>query len=119
MGLLNDITTLVATTPATVYIGYAPTGAALPYIVHRPLIVDSENTAINGDLFSWDYQTTLYCCAGSVEASHNLAIQVLNAMKSRRIGNTVMGLTMGYAGARVEGHFESQITVQLHQGVIA
>jgi hypothetical protein len=116
MSILTDITDLVTIAPA--YTGYAPTDAVLPYVAHRPLLVDSLETAINGDALDWDYQTTLYCCGGSVEASFNLALSVAGTLQGARIGNTTLSTSIGYVGAPVEGHYESQVTVQLNQGGI-
>jgi hypothetical protein len=116
MSILNDINSLI--TIATVHTGYPPTGAQLPYVVHRPLIIDGDDIAINGDALSWDYQTTLYACAGSVEGSFNLAVVLMQALQGARVGGTTLSTSMGYNGAQVEGHYESQVTVQLNQGGI-
>lgn len=111
---LSDVTDLI--TVASAYEGYPPTGTKLPYVVNRPLIVDSLELALNGDAIDWDYQFTLYCCAGSVEASFNLARLVMGELQGARVGGTTISTSMGYSGARVEGHYESQVTVQLNQG---
>lgn len=114
MSIFNDISDLV--TEVDSYTGYAPTGATLPYVVHRPLLVDIVDVAIGGEAVDWDYQTSLYCCAGSVEASFNLALAVINQLQGQRVGGTTISASMGYNGAIVEGHYESQVTVQLNQG---
>lgn len=116
MSILSEISALVKAAP--VHTGYAPTGAKLPYVVHRPLLVDDLDLALSGDAIDWDYQTTLYCCAAGVEASFNLALAVVGTLQGKRVGNTTLSTSIGYSGALVEGHYESQITVQLNQGGI-
>jgi len=116
MSIFTDITDLITEVPTIS--GYPPTGAKLPYVVHRPLLVDDIELAISGDALGWDYQTSLYCCAASVEASFNLALAVIGTLQGKRVGNTTLSASMGYSGAPVEGHYESQVTVQLNQGGI-
>ena len=118
MDILNDVNALVTAAGLPVYTGYAPTGTQLPYIVHRPLILDTVESAINGDALYWDYQTTLYVCAGSVEAAFNMSVLLMRALQGALVGGTTLSASMGYAGAQVEGHYESQVTVQLNQGGI-
>ena len=118
MSILTDINALVEAVPLVIHTGYPPTGATLPYVTHRPLLVDDLELALSGDALGWDYQTTLYCCAGSVEASHNLALAVAGTLQGKRVGNTTLSTSIGYFGAQVEGHYESQVTVQLNQGGI-
>lgn len=115
---MNDITTALSGLGVPVYDGYPATGARLPYIVHRPFLVDVPDTAVCGDAVSWDYQHAVYCCGASVEASFNLAKMVLGALQGKRIGGSVLATSMGYVGARVEGHYESQVTAQSYQGGI-
>ena len=117
MGILQDINAFIEAASLPVHTGYAPTGAALPYAVHRPLFVDVE-PALNGKAVVWDYQTTIYACAASVEASFNLAVQLMIILQGARVGSTTLSTSMGYSGAVVEGHYESQVTVQLNQGGI-
>lgn len=120
MSILTDISAIIETAGLTVYTGYAPTRAALPYTVHRPLILDdvTEARAISGDAGIWDYQTSLYACGASVEASFNLAVELMRTLQGKRVGGTTLSTSMGYNGAQVEGHYESQVTVQLNQGGI-
>lgn len=118
MGILAEITTLVETVGVPVYVGYPPTDAKLPYVVHRPLIVSDEDLAVDGSAIDWDYQTSLYCCANGVEASFNLALAVMSATQGQRVGGTTVSTSMGYAGSPVEGHYESQVTIQIMQGGI-
>lgn len=116
MSIFNDITALVTAAPA--HEGYAPTGAKTPYVVSRPLLADDLEIALNGDALGWDFQFSLYCAAASVEASFNLAIAVMQDLQGKRVGGTTLTTSMGYIGAQVEGHYESQVTVQLNQGDI-
>ncbi|QCW22282.1 tail terminator [Microbacterium phage Luna18] len=116
MSIFTEIAELVESAPS--HIGYAPTGAELPYVVSRPLLVDDLNLAVNGKTIDWDFQFSVYCCAASVEASYNLAIMVMNDLQGQRVGGTTLSTSMGYTGAQVEGHYESQVTVQLNQGGI-
>lgn len=116
MSIFNDINALVTAAPA--HLGYAPTGARVPYVVSRPLIVDDLELALAGNALDWDFQFSLYCCGGSVEASYNLALEVMQQLQGVRVGDTTLSTSMGYIGAQVEGHYESQVTVQLNQGGI-
>lgn len=102
-----------------VYIGYAPSGAQLPYLVMRPLIIDTvTDLALMGAAIDWDSQFSVYCCAASVEASFNLALAVIGTTQGARVQGTTLSASMGYNGAEVEGHYESQVTVQLNQGAL-
>lgn len=116
MSILEEIEALV--TQAPIHTGYAPTGAQLPYVVHRPLLVDDQTVAVSGDAIDWDFQSSLYCAGASVEACFNLALAVSGTLQGARVGNTTLSVSIGYVGAEVEGHYESQITVQLNQGGI-
>lgn len=115
MSIFNDIDALIT---ATSHIGYAPTGAHVPYVVTRPLLIDDLELALNGDAIDWDFQFSAYCAGGSVEASYNLAVQTMADLQGKRVGGTTLSTSMGYIGAQVEGHYESQVTVQLNQGGI-
>ncbi|QWS69678.1 tail terminator [Microbacterium phage WilliamStrong] len=117
MSILNDIDALIVSVPS--HTGNAPTGAALPYVVSRPLIIDDAVLAINGAAIDWDFQFSLYCAAASVEASFNAAVMVMGDLQGKRVGGTTLSTSMGYVGALVEGHYESQVTVQLNQGGIS
>lgn len=116
MSNLNAIDALITAAPS--HIGYAPTGAAVPYVVTRPLVIDTLATALDGSAIDWDTQFTIYCAAGSVEASYNLAVEVMRDLQGARVGGTTLSTSMGYNGAPVEGHYESQVTAQLNQGGI-
>lgn len=113
---LHEVSDLITIAP--VYNGYAPTDAALPYVVHRPLTLNSAGLALSGDALGWDYQTTLYCCGASVEAAFNLALAVIGTLQGKRVGGSTLSTSIGYSSVQVEGHYESQITVQLNQGGI-
>lgn len=116
MSILTDITDKVTAAPCVV--GYPATGQTLPYVVSRPLLADSLEGAINGKAIDWDFQFSLYCCGASVEASFNLAVLVMAEVHGARVGGTTLKTSMGYSGAQVEGHYETQVTVQLNQGGI-
>lgn len=117
MSILHDIDALVTTAPS--HIGYAPTGAKAPFVVTRPLLYgDALERAISGDSLGWDVQFSLYCAGASVEASYNLAVEVMQSLDAQPVGGTTLSTSMGYIGAVVEGHYETQVTVQLNQGSI-
>lgn len=118
MSIFNDITALVTAAPA--HEGYAPTGARVPYVVSRPLLYDDAlDRALSGDPIALDTQFSLYCCGGSVEASYNLAVLVMQDLDTKRVAGTTLKTSMGYIGAQVEGHYETQVTAQLNQGGIS
>ncbi|AVJ49760.1 tail terminator [Microbacterium phage Lucky3] len=117
---MSDITALLDELGAPAVTGYAATKAALPYVVARPMIVTYEgDLAVSGDALGWDNQFGLYCAAASVEASFNLAKAVMEALHGQRVGDSTLAASMGYTGAQVEGHYESQVTIQTHQGGIS
>jgi hypothetical protein len=114
----TEITALVEAADLTIYPGYAVTGAPLPYTVHRPLIFGEADVSVAGVALDWDYQSSLYACAESVEASFNLAVLLMQALSGARVSGSTLSTSMGYSGAQVEGHYECQVTVQLNQGGI-
>jgi len=116
VSIYNDINDLVQAAPS--YMGYAPTSAQLPYVVHRPLVFNETDNSVAGIVIDLDAQFSLYCCGASVEASFNLALEVMRDLQGKRVGGTTLSTSMGYSGAPVEGHYESQVTVQLNQGGI-
>lgn len=118
MSIYTDINQMIQDNGLTIYPGYPATGASLPYTVARPLIVTPDSEAIAGNATVWDTQYSLYACSGSVEASLNLAVVLMTLLQGARIGGTTLSTSMGYAGAQVEGHYESQVTVQLNQGAL-
>lgn len=120
MSTLSEVDALVTAAPS--YIGYAATGAQLPYVVTRPLLMDDGfdlERALDGSAIGWDTQISLYCCGASVEASYNLALMVMGDLDGKRVAGTTLATSMGYVGAPVEGHYETQVTAQLIQGVLA
>lgn len=114
----SDITAALASVPVTHYEGFPATGARLPYTVTRPLLVDPYTGAIAGDSLGWDVNFTTYCAAASPDASYNLAIAVMATLEGKRIGDSPVRVSTGYVGASVEGHYESQVTIQTDQGGI-
>ena len=118
MSILNDIDTLTEGITSS-HVGYSPTGAALPYVVIRPLDMGLDiELNLDGSAVAWNTQASVYCCAASVEASFNLALAVIGTLQGARVQGTTLAASMGYNGAEVEGHYESQVTVQLAQGGI-
>ncbi|QKN87713.1 hypothetical protein IXEL_12 [Microbacterium phage Ixel] len=118
MSLMDDIKSLAEAASLTVHNGYAPTGAHVPYTVQRPIIMAENERAVAGNGISWDQQMGLYACGASVEASYNLALDLMRAIDGKPSGGSTLSTSMGYSGAQVEGHYETQVTVQLTQGGI-
>jgi hypothetical protein len=119
MGIaLSDIRPLVEAIGVAVFDGYARSGAKVPYVVQRPMLINYENLALNGSAIDWDNQFNLYACGGSVEASFNLAKEVIAAVHGERVGGSTLAASMGYSGAPVEGHYETEVTVQINTGGI-
>lgn len=116
MSIFNDVIALVTSAPA--FVGNAPTDQKMPYVASSLLLLDDLELAINGEAIDWDFQFSLYCAAASVEAAFNLAVMVCNDLQGKRVGGTTLSTSVGYNGAQVEGHYESQVTVQLNQGSI-
>jgi hypothetical protein len=116
---MSDITLALTDVGVPTYEGYAPSGAALPYVVQRPLLVDYVNLAVTGDAVDWSLQFTVYCCGASVSASFNIALAVMQRLHGQVVGGSVIAASMGYSGAQVEGHYESQVTIQINQGGIS
>lgn len=115
---LSEIKTLLQAAGLTTHTGYAPTGAKPPYCVARPMISLPETEAITGAVIGWDSNFAVYCVAGSVGASYNLGRRAVAALQGTRAGGTTLSCSVGYTGAQVEGRYETQITVQLDQGVL-
>ena len=113
---MSDLNPILNTDSISTYSGYASTGAKLPYRVVRPFILDPTDIALSGDALDWDFQFSVYCCAASVEASFNLAKDTMSRLQGARIGSSTLSTSLGYAGAPVEGWYESQIIVQVTQG---
>lgn len=105
-------------TGVPVYIGYAVTGAHVPYVVLRRITLDPLDLSVGGVAVAWSDQVAAYCVGGSVAACDNLAVDVMSQLQGARIDNGVVRVSMGYSGAKVEGNYETQITIQSNQGGI-
>lgn len=116
MSFLTDLQSRL--TPLGSQVGYAATGQELPYVVVRPLYLGpaEDLSALSGDGLGWDEQASAYCAGASVEASYNLAVEVMQLCSGRRAGGGVMRVSFGYVGAPVEGHYETQVTIQINKG---
>lgn len=101
------------------FIGYAKTGSKAPYVVVRPMTALPDAVAVCGQVIDWDNTFGVYCVGDSVEASYNLAKLVVSALQGKRVGADSMSCSVGYAGSLVEGRYESQVTIQLNQGVLS
>ncbi|QWY84459.1 tail terminator [Microbacterium phage CaptainRex] len=116
MSIWDDIHALV-TGPK--FKGYPATGARAPFVVSRPLLTQDEvDRALSGDPLAWDVQFSLYCAGASVEASYNVALGAMRDLDGKPVGGTTLSTSLGYIGAQVEGHYETQVTVKLNQGGI-
>ena len=113
---MSDLTTALEGIGVPVYRGYPMSGARLPYVVCRPLLVDVSDLVMGGDAVAWNLQFAIYCCGESVEASFNLAKIVMGTLQGKRVGGSSLTTSMGYSGAFIEGHYESQVTTQVYQG---
>lgn len=118
MSVMRDIDALVEAAGVASHIGEAPTGALVPYAVIRPLFLGGDVIALTGEVIDWDDQTSIYCCGASVEASYNMARLLMGALQGAPSNGTTLNTSMGYIGAQVAGHYESQVTVQLNTGGI-
>ena len=49
---MSDITAALEGIGVPVYEGYPVSGARLPYVVHRPLLIDVPDTAVCGEAVS-------------------------------------------------------------------
>lgn len=116
---ISDISDLVSGAGLSSFVGYAATGAQPPYVVTRPMITEPEQVALCGQAIDWDFNFGLYCVGASVEASYNLALEVIQALQGARVGSSTLSCSMGYTGAQVESRYESQVTVQINQGVLS
>lgn len=119
MTVINDLEALL--TDLDSVIGYARTDQVVPYVVIRPLYLGTADDveALSGDALGWDQQISVYCCGASVEACYNLALDVMARCQGKRAGGHTMSTSLGYVGAPVEGHFESQVTIQMNQGELS
>lgn len=115
---MSDIISAIEASGITVYDGEAATGARLPYIVVRPLNLGAEDLALSGGSMAWNNEFTAYCCGAGHTASFNVAKLLIQAVQGMHVGDSTLSTTLGYVGARVEGNYETQVTIQVHQGGI-
>jgi len=93
------------------YIGYAHNNARLPYGVVRPVALVPDQVPLSGASWSRSVTIGVYCRAGSVEASFNMALSAIASLDGLAIAGTEATASMGYSGAVVEGAYESMVTV--------
>lgn len=115
---MSDITSALSVTGVPVYEGEPSSGANLPYIVVRPFNLDTGDVALSGDALAWNNEFAVYCCGGSSTASFNVAKLLIQAVQGVHVGDSTLSTTLGYVGARIEGNYETQVTIQVHQGGI-
>lgn len=115
---MQAIAALIQAAGVSTHSGYASTGAVPPYVVVRPMIIDTDVFTIDGGAMNWDFNFGVYCVGASVAASYNLAVLTMQALQGQRVGGSTLACTMGYVGAQVEGRYESQVTVQVNQGAL-
>ena len=116
---MTSISALARTAGLTVFDGYAKTGSTPPYVVNRPMILDTDDLALCGQALDWDFSFSLYCVGASVEASYNLALRLMQALQGQSVGDSTLSCSMGYSGNQVEGRYESQVTIQINQGALS
>lgn len=115
--LLQKVVDAVGNSQVNVHVGYPPTVVKAPYVTIRPLTIQQDVVAVSGDMISWDTQIGVYCVGNSVGASWNLALAVLS-LQGVLLGGNVLNTSVGYTGAKIEGNYETQVTVQTHQGAV-
>lgn len=115
---MSEVVAALTVVGVPVHPGYAPTGAEAPYIVVRPMAINPNAVSLQGRAIGWDDQLAAYCCADSVEASYNLAKSSMSHLDGLRLGDSTASVSMGYTGAKVEGLYESQVTIQSDQGAL-
>lgn len=116
---LQQVDQLVKGAGLTSHVGYAKTGAKAPYVVVRPMTILPDAAALCGQAIDWDANYGLYCVGGSVEASYNLAVLVMQALQGARVGGSTLSCDMGYVGSLQEGQYETQVTAQTYQGALS
>lgn len=117
---MDELTAVLSGIDANVpvYSGYAPTGARAPYLVVRPLYLESAGDALSGDSVGWSDQTSVYAVAASVTASGNLARAVVRETHGLYVGGSALSATANYAGVQIEGQYESQVTITRTRGIL-
>lgn len=99
-----------------VYQGYAATGAKLPYMVVRPISTDPDGATVCGEATTWTDRLGVYCCAGSVGASANLARDAAGEIVSFFSGVSATTVAVAYYGNVLEGQYESLVTITVTEG---
>lgn len=99
-----------------VYVGYAADNARTPYMVIRPVSDDPQQHTVCGGAVTWSAVMGVYCVAGGVAASTNLARDVAGELSGSKLGNNVVTSAVAYYGQRLEGLYESMVTIQSIQG---
>lgn len=113
---LQEMSQIARTVGVPVYVGYAATGANAPYVVIRPMSLDSLSSSVGGESVVWDDRYAFYAVSNSVEASHALSIALMQAVEGARISGSYVSTSIGYVGSLVEGLYETQITALLMKG---
>ena len=118
MSIMDDVVALATLGDVLAHAGYAATGAKPPYYVVRPLYIGdgAEGPALNGERLVWDTQLAVYCCGASVAASLYLAEDLMKRLQGASLAGSTIETSMGYIGAQVDGHYESEVTIQLNRG---
>lgn len=102
-----------------VYLGYADSCSAAPYLIIRPIYMEEMEGSLCGGGLVWDSDLGVYCCSDSVATSHGLALDVMRSLEGKRLSGNPVSTTMGYSGAKTEGLYESQVTVSSVQVLAA
>lgn len=113
---LQQVVDVSSSVGVPVYNGYAATAARVPYVVVRPMTLDPLQESVGGPAMVWDTRYALYAVAGSVAASYNLAVSLLQVLNGARISGSYMSASLGYVGALTEGAYETQVTTLSMKG---
>lgn len=113
---LDQVVSIAKTVGVPVHAGYAATGAKVPYVVVRPMTLDPLQESVGGPAMVWDTRYALYAVAGSVTASYNLALALMQAINGSRVNGSYVSAILGYVGALTEGAYETQVTTLSMEG---
>jgi len=119
---MNDFTALaLLISEFPVYSGYAPTNAVPPYGVLRPISYSSTDIGrpVSGRQWTMDVSIGLYCVAGSAAASLNMALDALTVLDGHNFAGTQLLCQLMYNGAFIDGRYETLVTINYTEGVIA
>lgn len=116
--MFDELTQTLRDAQLPAHQGYATTGAKPPYVVVRPMTVLPGELNLDGMPTSWDNYYGIYCVGASVSASLNLSAAVVRTLQGRRVAGEVLSCSVGYSGAKVEGQYETQVTIQAYRGEI-